>query len=79
MRRRFRGAMPASATTPKLSPTPDDLSRYSLPAPFNVYRYFTQSLLHAVPVVAYRVPVAPLRLIARALFGRNRTNIEAIA
>ena len=76
MRRRFRSAMPASATTPKLSPTPDDLSRYSLPAPFNV---FTQSLLHAVPVVAYHVPVAPLRLIARALFGRNRTNIEAIA
>jgi hypothetical protein len=35
----------------------EDLARYSLPAFFNVYRYVTQLLLHAVPVVAYHVPV----------------------
>ena len=41
----------------RLSPTSDNLARYSLPAFFNVRRYITQLLPHAVPVVAYHVPV----------------------
>ena len=41
----------------RLSPTSDNLARYSLPAFFNVYCYVTQLQFHAVPVVTYHIPI----------------------
>jgi hypothetical protein len=60
IRRRLSDRVPANTPSPnrsRLLRTSDNLARDSLPAFFNVACYATQLLLHAVPVVAYHVPV----------------------